>query len=69
MLKMLQFVRFPVFCLHFDNGATSGAGTACPSGAPEFTLIFSGVHVSYSILSFVDHYLSFYPLSFDLCVV
>ena len=35
---MQQFVRFPVFCFHFYNGATSGAGTACPSGAPEFTL-------------------------------
>jgi hypothetical protein len=28
------------------TGAISGAETAYPSGAPEFTLIFSGVHVT-----------------------
>jgi hypothetical protein len=35
------------------TGATSGAGTAFPSGAPEFTLgflLFNGVHVTQSIL-------------------
>jgi hypothetical protein len=27
-------------------GATSGAGTAYPSVGPEFSLVFSGVHVA-----------------------
>ena len=31
-------------------GATSGAGTACPSGAPEFTPVFSGVRVARSLV-------------------
>ena len=31
-------------------GATSGAGTAYPSGAPEFTPIFSGVCVTRSLV-------------------
>jgi hypothetical protein len=30
------------------TGATSGAGTAYPSGAPEFTQIFGGVRVTRS---------------------
>jgi hypothetical protein len=43
-------------------GATSGAGTAYPSGAPDFTPVFSGVRVTRSLLvcvCFVDHCLSF----------
>ena len=43
-------------------GATSGAGTAYPSGAPEFTLVFSGVRVTRSsvlYVCFVGHCLSF----------
>jgi len=28
------------------TGVTHGAGTANPSGAAEFTLVFSGVHVA-----------------------
>jgi len=31
-------------------GATSGAGTAYLSGAPEFTPVFSGIHVSQSLV-------------------
>ena len=31
------------------TGATSGAGTACPSGAPEFNPDFSGVRVARSL--------------------
>ena len=31
-------------------GATSGAGTAYPSGIPEFTLRFSGVRVAQSLV-------------------
>jgi len=43
-------------------GVTSGAGTAHPSGAPEFTPVFSGVRVTRSLVlyvCFVDRYLSF----------
>jgi hypothetical protein len=31
-------------------GVTNGAGTAYPSGAPEFTPVFSGVYQKISIL-------------------
>ena len=53
---------------------TSGAGTAYPSGAPEFTppSVFSGVHVTRSLVScvcFVNCYVSFCTLSFGHCVV
>jgi hypothetical protein len=52
--------------------ATSGAGTAYPSGAPEFIPVFSGVRVTRSLVlcvGFVDRCLSFCPFSFDHCVV
>jgi hypothetical protein len=46
------------FCNYINTtGATSGAGTAYPSGAPEFTPVFSGVRVTRSLVScvcFVD---------------
>jgi hypothetical protein len=51
---------------------TSGAGTVYPSGAPEFTLAFSGIHVTRSLvlyICFVDRYLSFCTFSFGHCVV
>jgi len=51
---------------------TSGAGTAYPSGAPEFTPIFSGVRVTRSLVlyvCFVDHCLSFCTFSLGHCVV
>ena len=54
------------------TGATSGAGTVYPSGAPEFTPFFSGVCVTRSLVlsvCFVDRYLSFCTFSFDHCVV
>jgi len=35
------------------TGVTSGAGTAYPSGAPEFTPIFSGVPVPLSLVFYV----------------
>ena len=35
------------------TGATSGAGTAYPSGAPEFTPGFSGIHVTRSLVLYV----------------
>ena len=53
-------------------GVTSGEGTAYPSGAPEFTPSFSGICFTRSYVlcvCFVDHYLSFCPLSFGHCVV
>ena len=43
-------------------GVTSGAGTTNPSGAPEFTPVFSGVRVTRSLVLyvyFVDLCLSF----------
>jgi hypothetical protein len=46
------------------TGATSGAETAKPYEAPEFTPVFSGVRVTRSFvlcLCFVDHCLSFVP--------
>ena len=54
------------------TGATSGAGTAYPSGAPEFTPSFSGVRVTRSLVLYVfflDRCLSFCTFSFDHCVV
>ena len=56
---------------------TSGAGTAYPSGAPEFTPIFNGVCVTRSLVlcvCFVDRCLSFFfrPLCclfFDLRIL
>ena len=53
-------------------GATSGAGTANPSGAPEFTPGFSGVRVARSLVlyvCFVDCCLSFCAFSFGHYVV
>jgi hypothetical protein len=35
------------------TGVTSGAGTTYPSGAPEFTPIFSGVPVPLSLVFYV----------------
>jgi hypothetical protein len=32
------------------TGVTCGAGTACPSGAPEFTAGFSGIRVTRSLI-------------------
>ena len=47
----------------YTTGATSGAGTAYPSGATEFILIFIRVRFSRSLVlcvCFVDRCLSFY---------
>ena len=53
--------------------ATSGAGTAYPPRAPEFTPgFYSRVHVTRSLVLcvwFVDSCLSFCIFSFDHCVV
>ena len=51
--------------------ATTGAGTAYPSGAPEFTTDFSGVRVTRSLVlcvCFVDRCLSFCAFSVGHCV-
>ena len=51
---------------------TSGAWTAYPSGAPEFTPGFRGVRVARSLIvyvCFVDRCLSFCTFSFGHCVV
>jgi len=53
-------------------GVPNGAGTAYPSGAPEFTPVSSGVRVTRSLVlcvCFVDRCLSFCPFSFGQCVV
>jgi hypothetical protein len=53
-------------------GVTSRAGTAYPSGAPEFTPVFSGVRVTRSLVlyvCFVDRCLSFKFLLFLLAIV
>ena len=50
----------------------SGAGTAYPSGAPDFTPVLGGVPVTrYLVLYvyFVDRCLSFCTFSFGHCVV
>jgi hypothetical protein len=51
---------------------TRGAGTAYPSGAPEFTPDFSGVRVTRSLVlyvCFVYRCLSFCTFSFGNCAV
>ena len=37
-------------CFKKPKGATSGRGTAYPSGAPEFIPVFSGVRVTRSLV-------------------
>ena len=53
-------------------GVTSGAGTAYPSGSPEFTPGFSGVRVTLSLVLYiclVDRCLTLCTFSFGHCVV
>ena len=59
-----------------NQGVTSGAGTAYPSGAPEFTPGFIGVRFTRSLvlhICFVDRCLSFWSLCclffFDLWIL
>ena len=66
----LPRVRFYILQQH--DGATSGAGTTYPSGAPEFTPVFSGVRVTRFLILcvwFVDRCLSFCTFSSGHCVV
>jgi hypothetical protein len=51
------------------TSATCGVGTAYPSRAPEFSLVFSGVRVAWSLVfcvMFIDGCSSFF---FDPCIV
>jgi hypothetical protein len=46
-----RFITYHRVCnLIKKTSATSGAGTSYPSGAHEFTLIFSGIRVSRSLV-------------------
>ena len=54
------------------TGATSGAGTAYPFGAHEFTPVFSGVRVAQSLVFCVVHCKSsffsfFYFVNYIVC--
>ena len=66
-----SFTTYYRVCKYINTtGATSGAGTAYPSGASEFTPGFSGVRVTRSLaLCFVDRCLSFCTFSFGHYVV
>jgi hypothetical protein len=68
-----SFTTYYRVCNYINTtGATSGTGTAYPSGAPEFTPVFSGVRVTRSLVfcvCFVDRCLSFCAFSFGHCVV
>jgi hypothetical protein len=46
-----SFMTYPRDCNYINTtSATSGAGTANPSGAPEFTPVLSGVRVTRSLV-------------------
>ena len=68
-----QILQHYAWCiLMMLTGANSAAGTAYPSGAPEFTPGFSGVRVTRSLVlyvCFVDRCLSFCTFSFGHYVV
>ena len=68
-----SFMTYHRVCNYINTtGVTSGAGTAYPSGVPEFTPGFSGVRVTRSLVlyvCFVDRCLSFCSFSFGHCVV
>jgi hypothetical protein len=69
-----SFMTYHRVCNKINTtGATSGAGTAYPSGAPEFISVFSGVvRVNRSLVlcvCFVDRCLSFCTFSLCHCVV
>ena len=68
-----SFMTYHPVCNWINTtGVTSGAGTTYPSGAPEFTPVFSGVRVTPSLVlnvCFVDRCLSLCTFSFGHCVV
>jgi hypothetical protein len=69
--------KYRVWCYCYSSTeirevVTSGAGIVNSSGAPDFAPIFSGVHVTESLVlyvCFVDRCLSFCSFSFTHCVV
>ena len=66
---VLIVVKIPV---KDTTGATSGAGTAYPSGHLGSSTVLSGVRVTRSLVlcvCFVDRCLSFCTFSFGHCVV
>ena len=68
----MQVDHYGISVSQMTTSATSGAGTSYPSGAPEFTPVFSGVRVTRSLVlcvCFVDRCLSFCTFSFGHCVV
>jgi hypothetical protein len=63
IIKDPNVAKYPFMIYHRvynTTGATSGAGTAYPSEAPEFTVGFNGGRVARSIIVFVDRCLPFY---------
>ena len=68
-----SFMTYLRVCSYINTtGATGGAGSAYPSGAHEFSQVFSGVCVTRSLVlcvCFVDRCLSFCTFSFHHCVV
>ena len=66
MSQMTSFmVYYRVCSMNNTTGATSGAGTAYPSGTLEFTPVFSGVSAARSLVScIVFCILLFVPLTF-----
>jgi hypothetical protein len=67
-----SFTTYYRVCNYINTtGATSGAGTAYPSGASDFTSGFSGVRVTRSLVlyeCFIGRCLSFCTFSFGHCV-
>jgi len=72
-ISISSFMTYHRVCNYINTtGVTRGAGTAYPSRATEFTLGFSGVRVSRSLVvyvCFVDRCLSFCTFSVGLCAV
>jgi hypothetical protein len=72
IIKTFLWELFIIYlqCNIISNHLTSGAGTAYPSGAPEFTSGFIGVRVTRSLVlcaCFVDRCLFFCTFSFGHC--
>ena len=70
---LFSYVSYHLVCIYINTtGVTSGAGTAYPSGAHEFTPGFSGVRVTRALVlcvCFVDCCLSFNTFSFGHFIV
>ena len=49
-----------IYVLKLTTGASSGAATAYPSRAPEFTRVFCGVHVARALVFYVVFYRSLF---------